>query len=84
MPMPDRGGAGSARPRKRSFTIRGHRTSISLEAAFWDALKELAMDEGLSPSAIVARIDAARGETNLSSAVRVWVLACFRRTAKPG
>ena len=69
----------SARPQKRSFTIRGHRTSISLEAAFWDALREIAAAEGLPLAGAVARIDADRGETNLSSAVRVWVLAHYRR-----
>lgn len=76
-------GAGSARPLKRSFTIRGHRTSISLEAAFWEALKGVAAREGLSLSAIVARIDAERGGTNLSSAVRVWVLGYFRQRQAP-
>ena len=68
-----------ARPQKRSFTIHGHRTSISLEAAFWEALKQVAVEDGLSLSAIVARIDAERGATNLSSAVRVWVLSRYRR-----
>ena len=71
--------ASLARPQKRSFTIRGHRTSISLEAAFWEALKQVAVEDGLSLSAIVARIDAERGATNLSSAVRVWVLSRYRR-----
>jgi predicted DNA-binding ribbon-helix-helix protein len=72
----------SARPRKRSFSIRGHRTSISLEAAFWEALKEAAGRENLSLAGLVARIDAERGATNLSSAVRVWVLAYFRAAAQ--
>ncbi len=68
----------SARPQKRSFTIRGHRTSISLEAAFWEALRELAARDGVSLAGAVERIDAERGDTNLSSAVRVWVLARYR------
>jgi predicted DNA-binding ribbon-helix-helix protein len=71
-----------ARPQKRSFTIRGHRTSISLEAAFWDAMREVAAHEGLSLAALVARIDTDRGDTNLSSAVRVAVLAHFRQPRK--
>lgn len=63
-----------ARPVKRSFKIAGHATSISLEAAFWDALQAAAVREGLSVAGLVAAIDAGRGPTNLSSAVRVWLL----------
>lgn len=60
--------------RKRSVNIAGHRTSVSLEASFWDALKELAGAEGRSVQALIAAIDAGRGGQNLSSAVRVFVL----------
>ena len=67
------------RPVKHSFTIAGHRTSISLEAAFWDALRTAAAAEGLSLAALVGRIDLQRGEAGLSSAVRVWVLDHVRR-----
>ena len=70
------------RPVKRSFTLAGHRTSISLEAAFWDALREAAAVEGLSLAMLVARIDAARGSAGLSGAVRVWVLDYFMRKAR--
>jgi predicted DNA-binding ribbon-helix-helix protein len=66
------------RPVKRSFTIAGHRTSISLEAPFWDALKQAADEEGLPVSQLIARIDASRGAGGLSSAVRVWILARSR------
>lgn len=66
--------AGSANPVKRSFSIRGHRTSISLEAPFWEALKNAAVREGVSLAALVSRIDEERGGANLSSAVRVWIL----------
>ncbi len=66
------------RPVKRSFSIKGHRTSISLEAAFWEALKEAAAEDQLSLAALVASIDAGRGDANLSSAVRVWLLARYR------
>lgn len=71
--------ARAARPVKRSFSIKGHRTSISLEAAFWDALKEVAAREQRSMAALVAAIDAERGSAGLSSAVRVWLLAHYRR-----
>lgn len=66
------------RPVKRSFSIKGHRTSISLETAFWEALKEAAAEDHQSLAALVASIDAGRGGANLSSAVRVWLLARYR------
>jgi predicted DNA-binding ribbon-helix-helix protein len=69
----------STRPLKRSFAIKGHRTSISLEAPFWDALQEAAAINGTTLAGLVASIDAARGDVGLSSAVRVWVLEYFRR-----
>ena len=64
---------------KRSFSIRGHRTSISLEAAFWEALGEIAAARGLPLSGIVAEVDAARGTAGLSGAVRIYILDYFRR-----
>jgi predicted DNA-binding ribbon-helix-helix protein len=67
-----------SRPVKRSFTIAGHRTSISLEAAFWDALKAVAAAEDISVARLIGRIDAGRGSAGLSSAVRVWVLQHYR------
>lgn len=59
---------------KRSLTIAGHRTSLSLEAEFWDALNAAAKVENKSLAVLVGEIDAARGGRNLSSAVRVWLL----------
>lgn len=61
---------------KRSISIAGHRTSISLEAPFWEALKEIAAREAFSVAALVARIDAGRepGGGSLSSAIRVFIL----------
>ena len=59
---------------KHSLAIAGHRTSISLERAFWDRLNALAAERGESLAALVAEIDAARGAANLSSAIRVFVL----------
>ena len=68
-----------ARPVKRSFTIGGHRTSISLEAPFWDALRDIARRERVPLARVVQEIDGQRGESGLSSAVRVWILAYYRR-----
>ncbi len=59
---------------KRSVSIRGHRTSISLEEAFWTRLRRLAEARGQSVSATIAEIDAGRGAANLSSAIRVALL----------
>jgi predicted DNA-binding ribbon-helix-helix protein len=64
---------------KRSVKIAGHRTSLSLEPQFWDALKLAAQERGLSVSALVAEIDDRRGTINLSSAVRIYVLGEARR-----
>jgi predicted DNA-binding ribbon-helix-helix protein len=62
------------RPEKRSFSIEGHRTSISLEAPFWIALKQAAAEDGKSLAALINAIDQERGSAGLSSAVRVWLL----------
>lgn len=75
--------AHDARPFKRSFKIAGHATSISLEAAFWDALQAAAQRRNRSVAGLVAEIDATRGQTNLSSAVRVWLLADALARAAP-
>ena len=66
------------RPIKRSFSIHGHRTSISLEPPFWTALKDVAAKERLPLVRLVASIDQNRGEAGLSSAVRIWLLSYFR------
>ena len=80
--------AGDTRIRKRSVTLAGHKTSLSLEDAFWRALKGQARDEGLSTNALVARIDRAQtdhqGGGNLSSAVRVHILRRLQKTAARG
>ena len=69
--------------RKRSVRIAGHQSSISLEQAFWDALKQIVDDRGLSINQMITDIDAARSADglsgNLSSAIRVFVLAELRR-----
>ena len=70
---------------KRSVTIAGHRTSISLERPFWDALKELACSEKTSVNDLVRRIDADRGgKGTLSAAVRIYVLEGVRRRSSGG
>jgi len=64
----------TARPVKHSLTLRGHRTSVSLEAEFWLEFRAIAARDGVALNALAARIDAARGETGLASAIRVFVL----------
>jgi predicted DNA-binding ribbon-helix-helix protein len=69
----------AARVTKRSLDIAGHRTSVSLEAPFWEALGEIAGERRTSLAALVTEIDRARGPgVNLSSAIRVFVLARYR------
>ncbi len=70
----------SAKARKRSVIVAGHPTSVSLEPEFWVALKELAAARGLSTAALIAEIDRGR-KGNLSSAIRVHVLADLRARA---
>ena len=78
-------GAPPDRPAKRSLTIRGHRTSVTLESAFLDALREIAAGEARSLAALVAEIDAERDPaTNLASALRLHVLAHYRARAGGG
>ncbi|MBM3519395.1 MAG: ribbon-helix-helix domain-containing protein [Alphaproteobacteria bacterium] len=67
-----------AKDLKRSLTIAGHRTSLSLESEFWDALLAEAATRRQSVAALVAEIDRGRGERNLSSAVRVWLFAAAK------
>ncbi len=69
-----------SRIRKRSVTLSGHRTSISLEEAFWDALVRIADRDSQSINSLVAEIDRSR-TGNLSSALRVFVLADVSRNA---
>jgi predicted DNA-binding ribbon-helix-helix protein len=63
---------------KRSIVIAGHKTSVSLEDAFWEALKEIASTRDVTLSEVVANIDALRNQGNLSSAIRLYVLDHFR------
>jgi predicted DNA-binding ribbon-helix-helix protein len=68
----------ASRPVKRSFSIRGHRTSISLEAAFWDALGQIAKERRRPLAQLVGDVDAVRGEAGLSSSVRIFILDHYR------
>ena len=68
--------------RKRSLSIAGHRTSISLEEPFWLALREIASQSERPLAALIAEIDLAREGVNLSSALRLYVLAHYRQLAQ--
>ena len=63
---------------KRSVVIDGHKTSVSLEDAFWTELKKIAHDRQVTLSELVSKIDATRAQNNLSSAIRLFVLHHFR------
>jgi predicted DNA-binding ribbon-helix-helix protein len=65
---------------KRSVYIDGHKTSISLENEFWDALREIARQKNLSASALIATIAKSKNSDNLSSAIRVFVVDHLRTT----
>lgn len=70
----------TARPVKRSLTLGGHRTSVSLEEPFWDAFRAIAAERGQSVNALAAAVDAARAsDEGLASAIRVFVLAHYTR-----
>ena len=63
-----------AGPQKRSIRIAGHRTSLSLEPQFWEALTGAAKARRMSVAKLIASIDEGRKDSNLSSAVRIFVL----------
>lgn len=67
------------RPQKHSLTLRGHRTSVSLETEFWDAFRDIAANKGIAVNALAADIDEERGtDTGLASAIRVFVLNHYK------
>ena len=68
---------------KRSIVVAGHKTSVSLEDAFWQGLKEIADEKDLTLSELVATIDTGRNRGNLSSAIRLFVLDYYRTAAQP-
>ena len=69
----------TARPVKHSLTLRGHRTSVSLEAAFWRAFREIAAERGVAINVLAVEVDEGRAaDVGLASAIRVFVLARYR------
>ena len=64
---------------KRSVAIAGHKTSVSLEDAFWNSLKKIANERDITPSDLIGEIDSERQHGKLSSAIRVFVLDFYRR-----
>lgn len=71
------------RPKKRSLTLRGHRTSVSLEDAFWTEFRRLAAAEGRAINELAADIDERRGtDCGLASAIRLYVLMALKAEAE--
>ncbi|MFN0264270.1 ribbon-helix-helix domain-containing protein [Tepidamorphus sp. 3E244] len=68
--------------RKRSMTLAGHRTSISLEDVFWDALQDIATERDITITALIREIDEARGITALSQSLRAYALNWYRGKAR--
>lgn len=72
----------SGRPIKRSLTLRGHRTSVSLEEEFWRAFREIAEERSTTINALASEIDESRGvDSGLASAIRLYVLRHYRNRA---
>lgn len=69
------------KPRKRSITIAGHATSISLEAPFWDAIRDIAAQQDMSTQDLIAEIDNSKRLASLSSAIRVYILSWYQDKA---
>ncbi|WP_319547111.1 ribbon-helix-helix domain-containing protein [Ruegeria conchae] len=71
----------TGRPVKRSLTLQGHRTSVSLEDEFWQAFRDIARNKDIPINVLAANIDAERDpETGLASAIRVFILNWYRQT----
>ena len=68
---------------KRSIVVAGHKTSVSLEEAFWNGMKEISGLRNMTLSELVGEIDSNRQQGNLSSAIRLFVLDYFRSRALP-
>ena len=68
---------------KRSIVIAGHKTSVSLENEFWNSLKEIADERGVTLRELVRTIDGNRNHNNLSSAIRLFVLGFYRDQNAP-
>ncbi|MAY31273.1 MAG: aryl-sulfate sulfotransferase [Rhodovulum sp.] len=73
----------SSRPQKRSVTLRGHRTSVSLEPEFWTALRDIADEKGMAINALTAEIDAERDlDAGLATAMRLYILRYYQDRAR--
>lgn len=71
------------RPKKRSLTLKGHRTSVSLEDDFWSAFQQIAAERGQAVNALASEIDESRAsDMGLASAIRLFVLRHFRDRAQ--
>ena len=68
---------------KRSVELNGHKTSVSLEDEFWNGLRLIAEAQKIALPALLQSIDATRGQSNLSSAIRVFVLSHYRARSAP-
>jgi len=69
-----------SRPQKHSLTLKGHRTSVSLEPEFWAAFRDIAAQKHMPINALAAEIDAARGvDMGLASAIRLYVLQYYQK-----
>ena len=68
---------------KRSIVVAGHKTSVSLEEAFWNGMKEISGERNMTLSELVGEIDSKRQQGNLSSAIRLFVLDHFKSRATP-
>ncbi|SHI40277.1 ribbon-helix-helix domain-containing protein [Wenxinia saemankumensis] len=68
-------------PEKHSLTLRGHRTSVTLEPEFWAAFRALAARRGVAVNELAAQVDEGRGEVGLASAIRVFVLGEMQAAA---
>ncbi|MBO9472246.1 ribbon-helix-helix domain-containing protein [Shimia sp. R10_1] len=74
-----------SRPQKRSLTLRGHRTSVSLEDEFWRAFRDIAEEKSIPINELAAQIDAARDlDAGLATAIRLFVLRHYRDKAHEG
>lgn len=73
----------SSRPQKRSVTLRGHRTSVSLEPEFWTALRDIADEKGMAINALTAEIDTERDlDAGLATAMRLYILRYYQDRAR--
>lgn len=70
------------RPEKHSLTIKGHRTSVSLEKPFWEAFRRIAQEKGIPLNSLAAKVDEERGtKSGLATAIRIYVLDFYVKRA---